>query len=96
MKTILALVAILVMIAAVGCSNGNMDADKIVQLNEALHAYPDTVEAWVIGNLDASVYATQRFGIGQPIWVMLHVEKHDSPAAVTVPLAAPPAEPPTE
>ena len=74
MRAMLVLVVMVVM-GGVGCTGGSMDTAKVAQLNDALHAYPDAAEAWVFMPLDASVYATQRFGIGQPTWVMLHYEK---------------------
>lgn len=74
------LVAVLLMLGMLlslvgGCSTATIDAARVAQLNDALHAYPDTAEAWVFMPLDPSVYATQRFGVGQPTWVMLHLEK---------------------
>ena len=76
MMAVLVLVAMAAMVAmGGGCTGGSMDTAKVAQLNDALHAYPDAAEAWVFMPLDASFYATQRFGIGQPTWVMLHYEK---------------------
>ncbi len=60
--------------AMVGCGEGRTAA-RIGQINDALHAYPDVAEAWVFMPLDASVYAEQRFGIGRPIWMLMHIEK---------------------
>ena len=71
----LIVMAVLALSLVVGCSTANVDAAKLARINDALHAYPDTAQAWVFMPLDPSVYATQRFGIGQPTWVMLHFEK---------------------
>ena len=60
--------------ALAGCGQA-VTAERIAQINDALHAYPDVAEAWAFMPLDASVYAEQRFGIGRPTWLMMHVEK---------------------